>query len=320
MTTPPKRRGHHASLDYHRRLLDDSVRMDAYERAIRALVSPGDVVLDIGCGTGILSMLAARRGAARVHAVEVADVAGVAKQLVAHNGLDAKVLVHHADLVTMAPEEPVDLVIGEFMGRFLIDDLMLDAVEAARQWLKPAGRFCPSGIALMLAPVGDIDLWSVNTFHTSFYGLDFSPALPYALNYCYQGQLSPKTLLGEPATFNDWSLASAPSPFEGVLTFEVERRGLMEAFAGWFEATLAPSITLSTAPGIETHWGQYLFPLPACYVERGDKVTVALSLDDASGEDPIWRWQGEVCRGAVTISRFDLESAQRLGERSGEGS
>ena len=72
-------RGHDASLAYHANLLSDVVRMDAYDRALRALVKPGDVVLDVGAGTGVLAMLAARAGAKRVHAVESLPVAALAE-------------------------------------------------------------------------------------------------------------------------------------------------------------------------------------------------------------------------------------------------
>jgi predicted RNA methylase len=127
--------GHDASLDYHRRMLVDVVRMDAYDRAIRKLVRPGDVVLDVGAGTGILAMLAARAGAARVHAVESMPVAEIARELVASNGLGERVIVHRADLVTMDPVERVDLVVSDFLGPFLTDDAMLPAVAAAGRWL-----------------------------------------------------------------------------------------------------------------------------------------------------------------------------------------
>ena len=51
-------------------MIDDAVRMDAYVAALRRVVKPGDVVLDIGTGTGIFAVLAARLGARRVFAVE----------------------------------------------------------------------------------------------------------------------------------------------------------------------------------------------------------------------------------------------------------
>src|SRR5262245_56005551 len=114
--------GQLAPLSYHARMLADLHRMDAYERAIRRLVRPGDVVLDVGCGTGILAMLAARRGA-RVHAVEAQPVAHVAQKLVTHNRLD--VHVYHADICEMEPVEPVDLVVSDYLGVFLVDDQML---------------------------------------------------------------------------------------------------------------------------------------------------------------------------------------------------
>src|SRR5438552_5763121 len=100
--------------------------MEAFERAIRRLVQPGDVVLDLGCGTGILAMLAARRGA-RVHAVESTRVAALALELAAQNGLADRITVHRADAVTLPPVEPVDLVVSDFLGGFLVDDNMLPA-------------------------------------------------------------------------------------------------------------------------------------------------------------------------------------------------
>ncbi len=81
--------------------------MDAYQRALRALVRPGDVVLDLGAGTGILSMLAARLGAARVHAVEAMPIARLASALVEQNGLGRQISVHQVDVTAMAPIEPV---------------------------------------------------------------------------------------------------------------------------------------------------------------------------------------------------------------------
>src|SRR5438128_170589 len=116
--------GHFGPLSYHARLVGDPHRVDAYDRAIRRLVRPGDVVLDLGAGTGLLSMLAARRGA-RVHAIESTAVVDLAEELIARNGLRDRITLHRADARSLEPVEPVDLVISDFLGSFLVDDNML---------------------------------------------------------------------------------------------------------------------------------------------------------------------------------------------------
>jgi tetratricopeptide (TPR) repeat protein len=96
--------------------------------------------------------------------------------------------------------------------------------------------------------------------------------------------------------------------FDGELCFSLARGGELRGLAGWFEAELAPGIVLSTAPGIDTHWGQYLFPLPATAVVEGHAVRVRLTLVEEAG-DAEWRWSGEVAG-----EPFAHRSTQRLDE------
>ena len=294
--------GHHARLGYHQTLLGDTPRMLAYERAIRALVQPGMTVLDLGTGTGVLAMLAARRGA-RVHAVESAAVAEVARQLVQANGLD--VTVHAADVRSLEPVEPVDLVIGDFMGRFVLDDEMLEAVTAAGRWLKPDGRFCPGELRLKLAPV-DRTGGALDVFSDPMLGLDLHAALPYAHNDVYASTVPPQALL---AGAQVWSTIHPPKPpgLEATCTFTT-RAGVLGGFAGWFEADLSPDVLLDTGPGRASHWGQVLFPMPTVHVDEGTPVRITLR---AESSPLVWRWRVDVA-GQV----FEQESVQRLGQRT----
>ncbi len=277
--------GHHMPLSYHARLLGDVHRMDAYERAIRRLVRPGEVVLDLGCGTGILAFLAARRGA-RVHAVESVDVAALASKLAAHNRLP--VTVHHADITKMEPVEPVDLVVSDFLGCFLVDDGMLPAVQAAGRWLKPGGRFCPSQVRLFVAPAGDFVLPAVDIWREPFYGVDLSPAEAESLRVCALGNLAPSSLLADAQPYHQFTPPGPPAAFDSSLEFTFRRSGRLRALAGWFEAQLAADVLLTTAPGHETHWGQHLFPLPPRDVTAGQSLHIRLWLDDR------WHWAGAV--------------------------
>ncbi len=311
--------GHHRPLGYHRVLLDDATRMDAFERAIRAAVRPGDVVLDLGAGTGILAMLAARAGAARVHAVESTAMARVARQLVAWNGLADRVTVHAADARALAPVEPVDLVVSDFLGRFVVDDGMLEAVAAAARWMKPGARFLPARVRLVVAPVGDCFVDAIDSLRPGFYGIDLAPSLVYAENQGYHAALDPAFLLAAPATFATLDPPRTGGAFDAALTFPLARGGELRGFAGWFEATLAPGIVLSTAPGIDSHWGQYLMPVPSVRAEAGDLLRVHLRLcappDPAAERDPEWRWSGALERAGAVVAAFDRESLERPGER-----
>jgi type I protein arginine methyltransferase len=309
--------GHRAPLSYHARMLADVHRVDAYERAIRRLVKPGDVVLDLGCGTGILAMLAARRGA-RVHAVESMAVAGIAEELIAINGLADRITVHRADARTLEPVEPVDLVVSDFLGCFLIDDRMLPAVVAAGRWLKPGGRFCPSHVELMIAPVGALGLPDVDVFADDFYGLDLRAAQRYALGHCHRTSLPPSTLFAPSQRYHIYTPPD-PSPIlDGNVAFVLERAGRLRGVAGWFVAELAPGVMLSTEPGIETHWGQLLFAIPAVDVLPGDVLTLRLALGDEGG-DATWRWSGSLARGGATVSTFSLDEEEWLGKRKRVG-
>jgi SAM-dependent methyltransferase len=294
--------GHHAPLAYHGKLLHDVHRMDAYDRAIRALVRPGDVVLDAGCGTGILAMLAARRGA-RVHAVESMPIAALARELVAHNGLADRVTVHHADLRTLAPVEPVDLIVGDFLGAFLIDDLMLPAIAAAARWLKPGGRCAPSEVQLRVAPA-DVAIRELDVFAAPSYGVDLAPALARARRQCHRVDVTPSVLLAPAADYATYAPPAALTAVAGTSRFEVTRPGVLRCLLGWFAATLAPGVVLDTGPGIETHWGQYLWPLPPTEVLPGDRLTVELACPRTAA--PVWTWRFELARGDATIAHAAL--------------
>ena len=125
-------------------MICDRVRTEAFRRAIGTVVRPGDVVLDVGAGTGILSLFAAKAGAARVYAVERTTVAVLAQELAAANGVAEIVQVIHGDVMDIELPERVDVIVSEWLGGFGIDEGMLVPVIAARdRWLKPGGVMIP---------------------------------------------------------------------------------------------------------------------------------------------------------------------------------
>ena len=145
------------NFEQHREMLEDVTRMKAYHAAIfgNALHFAGKVVLDVGCGTGILSLFAAKAGARKVYAVEATKCARLAKELVASNGVaNTTVTVIEGMIEEIELPEKVDIIVSEFMGHFLLRESMIDCVLVARdRFLKPEGAMYPSSAKMLLAPV-----------------------------------------------------------------------------------------------------------------------------------------------------------------------
>ncbi|CAK9075593.1 unnamed protein product [Durusdinium trenchii] len=138
-------------------MLEDEPRTGAYFNAItwNPESFKDKVVLDVGAGTCILSMFAAKAGAKEVFAVEATDMAVRSRKLVQAQGLSHIIKVLQGTVETVTLPSMVDVIISEWMGYFLLRESMLDSVLIARdRFLKPGGALFPSHATLFLAPVG----------------------------------------------------------------------------------------------------------------------------------------------------------------------
>jgi predicted RNA methylase len=146
---------------YQHSLLRDAPRLDAYAKAIAAQVREGDVVADLGSGSGVLAALAVRAGAARVHAVEAHRLAaGHLRQLLALNGLAEQVAVHEGDAERWEPPEPVDVVVCELMETGLLHEPVAAAMRNVHRWPARPRAIVPAGARLLVEGVAVRD-----TFH-----------------------------------------------------------------------------------------------------------------------------------------------------------
>ncbi|MFO0745996.1 MAG: methyltransferase domain-containing protein [Myxococcota bacterium] len=302
MTMTDHRGGHEGDLTYHQRMIADAQRMVAYERALRAVIRPGDVVLDVGAGTGVLSLWAARLGA-KVHAVESMPIGEVIAPMAFHHGVGDRITVHRADMRKLDIVEPVDVIISECLGRMLVDDGMLDAMVSAGKWLKPGGRIIPQDVELIIAPIELRHFAPLDTWAYPVLGLDMSPLMVFAEHQNYAASIDPSQFLAEPAVCGRWT-APAAAPEMWRVSFELTRPGRLRGIAGWFRATLAPGIELTNEPGRETHWQQLLFPIPAHQVAGGEHLRLDLWPRDPLG----WRWTVDLGSETLECADGGLES------------
>ncbi len=263
----------YAEFEVHRTMIRDRVRTEAFRQAIEAVVRPGDVVLDVGAGSGILSLFAARAGAARVYAVEQTTIAVLAQQLAAANGFGDTVQVIQGDILEIEPPERVDVVVSEWLGGFGIDEGMLVPVIAARdRWLKPGGAMIPDSVTAWAALVHDRYLADMVDFlRADPYGLRLDELVNTTVNeILYSGtfrHLAAGDRRSEPSRLwttdtNQVPIEQAMAPHEAETLLQVREPGTANALALWFRAQLAPGISLSVGPGDPpTHWGMTTAPL-----------------------------------------------------------
>jgi protein arginine N-methyltransferase 1 len=142
-------------------MLKDGVRTRAYQKAI--VLNPhlfrDKVVLDVGCGTGILCMFAAQAGARHVYGVDMASIIVQARDIVRENGFAERItLIQGKVEEVQLPVQEVDVIVSEWMGYFLIYESMLDTVIYARdKWLKKGGIMLPDHASLHITAIEDAE-------------------------------------------------------------------------------------------------------------------------------------------------------------------
>lgn len=285
------------------RMLADPARMAFYHAMVQRHVRPGDQVIDLGTGTGILAAFASRAGAARVHALDHSGIIEEARTLAAHNGIgNVRFVGTHSSAFSL--DQPVDVILHEQMGDILFDeDMVPNVLDLRDRLLKPGGRILPSRFELYCEPVKLVDrravpfLWELNV-----YGFDYSPMAekrPPDADYYYIRSDDPSLVdhfLCEPAPILSIDLETLEQnqlPLQLSFNCTVVRAGRMDGYAVYFRALVDDDLTLSTSPlepGRAPHWGYRILRTEQTYHEIGDEIEILLTSDDWANLDS-WRWE-----------------------------
>lgn len=287
---------------YHQMdMLEDRHRTGSYFTAIMSNPESfrDKVVLDVGAGSGILSIFAARAGARQVFAVEATDMAQKARRIVEANGLSEVVRVIQGTIETVALPCKVDVIVSEWMGYLLLRESMLDSVLFARdKFLQPDGALFPSHATLCLGPVsglqllqdkqrqweGEISRWNTFTedmksaYETDFTVLEEDYMHEHRRYHLQTGafvNLTPNRICGRghpllQLDLRTCQLSELKAPQEAqTCTMRMTKDCLLEGFCGYFDVAFRgcparpaeQEITLTTAPSnvTSTHWGQQVF-------------------------------------------------------------
>jgi protein arginine N-methyltransferase 1 len=232
-------------------LLNDHVRVAAYERAIAATVKPGDVVLDLGAGTSVMGMLACRAGAARVYAIESSGMVEIARRIARANGFEDRIVCVHGDSMQVELPERVDVAIADQTGPLGIGGgLFAFFNDAHRRFLKPASTTIPSRVDLSIALAEYPQGWApIEFWDQPRLGFDMSAMHDVARNVGYEIYFTPAELLSAPERVLSFNLAKSISePTSAAATLVARRPGTLHGLFGFFSAELAPGVAISNSP------------------------------------------------------------------------
>ncbi|KAM7299470.1 protein arginine N-methyltransferase 3-like [Ixodes scapularis] len=272
----------------YQEMLQDAPRTEAYRKALEANAETsvkGRVVLDVGCGTAILAMFAARCGASRVIGIDQSDIVFQAMDIIMENKLHGTVTLLKGRLEDIdLPMERVDVIVSQWMGYFLLFKGMLDTVLHARDHhLKPGGTLLPSRCDLFLVPLCDKALHQRHIgFWGDVYGFKMSCLKKEVAREAHIMLVGPESVCSvQPALVKSLDLNTcsvADINFTSDFEFEVAPvADEITAFAGYFDSAfeLPVPVVLSTSPQAEpTHWKQTVFLLEQpIAVKPGEKIT-----------------------------------------------
>ncbi|WVQ75080.1 hypothetical protein IAR50_004689 [Cryptococcus sp. DSM 104548] len=165
--------------EIHEIMLKDTVRTVSYAQFLLSnpQIFKGATVMDVGCGTGILSMLAAKGGAKHVYAIEASNLAVKARENIRKNGFADVITVIQGKVEDIQlPVKEVDVIVSEWMGYMLLYESMLDSVLVARdRFLSPSGLMAPSQTRLVISAITGERVFRERVhFWSSVYGFDLT--------------------------------------------------------------------------------------------------------------------------------------------------
>jgi len=274
----------YANFGIHEEMLKDGIRTGAYQRAIlqNKHLFEDKIVLDVGSGTGILCLFAAKAGAKHVYGIECSEIVEIARKIASLNKLEGKItyVQGKAEEVEL-PVDKVDIILSEWMGYFLLYESMLDTVLFARdKWLKPDGMIFPDRASIHIAAIEDGEYKEEKIgFWSNVYGFDYSCIKRCVMEEPIVDTVDENAIVTNSCCVLELDLKTCKKEdldFVAPFRVQLRRKDFLHAFVAWFDVYFGAChkpILFTTGPyGRYTHWKQTVFYMEDVIVGEKQEV------------------------------------------------
>jgi type I protein arginine methyltransferase len=278
------------------KMIMDRIRTSAYQRALARAIRPGDVVVDLGAGTGLFTLHACRLGAKLVHAIEPNPIIQVAREIVQANGFSDRVAFHQAMSFDVQLSQPANVVVTDPRGVLPLNERAIPTIiDARRHLLEPGGVLIPQRDTIWASLVEANEIYRAHCedpWRRSNDGFNLEAARQRRVNISGRHHLKRSQLLSVPVHWNtlDYRTIETAS-VDGTVEFEALRPGLADGFILWFDSELIDGIKLSNAPGKpKLIYGQLFFPMQEPLPVLPKQLITVDVRADLIGDDYVWQW------------------------------
>ena len=282
-------------IEEHRHLLMDDVSQGRFKEMIHRHVRPGDVVLDLGTGSGVHAFFACQAGARKVYAVDSESIIEVARETAEANGFAAQIEFVMSEAEGLELPEKVDVIITNigFLNTLTI------LPDVARRLLKPGGRLIPESVDVQFTLVDAPKEFEsrVRFWEGKRYGLDFGSFRRMATNHPLYTEYKPEQLLAEAKSLGPVDyLNFSDEHLEAEIRLMPKTDGIAHGLGGWYRFWVGDDLLMSTEPPLRLDreiWSEIFLPFDQpLSIKSGEELVFRVGMYARGGlNGPFWRWQ-----------------------------
>jgi len=292
-------------LDEHLGYVADDVRNQRFREAISRVVRPGDVVVDLGCGSGILGLMCLKAGASHLIAIDSTPIIEIARETFARAGYGDRCDFISGKSFRVSTAARADVMVCDHVGYFGFDYGILELLRDARtRFLKPHGKVLPSRLRLKISPVqSDTARKKAEGWRDAKVASEYHWLGAYGINAKHAVELKADEIIGPSAVLGEIDLRQEDGQFfSWTAELTASRDAVLHGLAGWFECELAEDIWMTNAPLAAEAIARPQAFLPideAIPLKAGDRITATVMTRPA---DNLIAWSVEI---PASGCRFD---------------